>query len=780
MGGLGGAPHSFDSRHEVSYNRGMNLHRHDLLTPPEGWGVLLLTLALASVVGTAVAAAGWVDELHVMTGVTLAAFVIGLLIARSRLPVFPAHLFSLIIGLAWVFRLTADLMPHTYTWDERWAWLWYRLYVFAGQMIASGVSDDSLVFIVLMGMLVWTVTYLVVWSVLRAHRLWDAIILSGLLLLGTLVYAPRNLSGYLAIFLLVAMLLIIRFNLYLQEQIWRRARVHFNAGEITFDVWRAGLALTLVVLAVAWLAPAIPLTARSQVLATLRSPWYDLEERYGRLFTSLRQRSAPGADFSGQSLTLGGPRELSEAPVMEVAPSHRLYYWREVALDYYTGQHWVNTDADAVQFGAGYPPVPQVSFRAQVPVSHTVTVLIADTAVLATAGQPVWTSRASRARVSYVEESLAEGFSHIRSRVPFAAQEAYTVHGLQSAATVEQLRLAGDDYPEWVVARYLQLPDEVPERVHRLAHTIAATATNAYDRAAAVEAYLRQTITYNDNVAAPPPDRDAVDYVLFDLRQGYCDYYASAMVVLLRALGIPSRMAAGYAQGEYDYAKHAFVVRQRDAHAWPEVFFPHYGWVEFEPTSARPLVERPRATRRIQELAPPQSPPQAPAPEVTTPDTPPTPPPLTATPSVPNQPAASARLMALLGLLAVAAGGGLWLWWRRARSGRDPAETVYARMQRLAAWAGVVATACQTPYEYAARLATAVPAAQTAAWRVADVITRTRYAGRPLDPVAADEMVAAWRVLRPALMRAVLRHRLASTLGRSTGDRHPACPHSAR
>jgi transglutaminase-like putative cysteine protease len=200
----------------------------------------------------------------------------------------------------------------------------------------------------------------------------------------------------------------------------------------------------------------------------------------------------------------------------------------------------------------------------------------------------VWTSRASRARVSYVEESLAEGFSHIRSRVPFAAQEAYTVHGLQSAATVEQLRLAGDDYPEWVVARYLQLPDEVPERVHRLAHTIAATATNAYDRAAAVEAYLRQTITYNDDVAAPPPDRDAVDYVLFDLRQGYCDYYASAMVVLLRALGIPGRMAAGYAQGEYDYAKRAFVVRQRDAHAWPEVFFPHYGWVEFEPTSARP------------------------------------------------------------------------------------------------------------------------------------------------------------------------------------------------
>ena len=757
----------------------MTRHRFDLLTPPEGWGVLVLTLALVSVVGTAVAAAGWVEHLQVMTGVTLAAFMIGLLIARSRLPVFPAHLFSLIIGLAWVFRLTADLLPSAYTWDERWAWLWYRLYVFAGQMIAGGVSDDSLVFILLMGMLVWTVTYLVIWSILRGRRVWDGVILSGLLLLGTLVYAPHNLIGYLVAFLLVALLLIIRFNLYLQAQIWQRARVHFNAEEITFDVWRAGLALTLVIIALAWLAPSIPLTARSQVLATLRSPWYDLEERYGRLFTSLRQRSAPGADFSGQSLTLGGPRELSEAPVMEIAPSHRLYYWREVALDYYTGHHWVNTDADAVQFGAGYPPVPQVSFRAQVPVSHTVTVLIGNTAVLATAGQPVWTSRASRARVSYVDETLAEGFSHIRSRFPFEAREVYTVHGLQTAATVEQLRRAGDDYPDWVTGRYLQLPDEVPERVHRLAHTIAATATNAYDRAAAVEAYLRQTITYNDDVAAPPPDRDAVDYVLFYLRQGYCDYYASSMVVLLRALGIPSRLAAGYAQGQYDYTKRAFIVRQRDAHAWPEVFFPHYGWVEFEPTSARPPVERPRASRPIQELSPPQSPPPEPAPDVTTPDTPPTPPP-DATVEVPRGPAVSAGLIALLVFLAVAAGGGLWLRWRGVRAGRDPAERVYARMQRLAARAGVVATACQTPYEYAARLATAVPAVQTAAWRVADVITRTRYAGRPLDPIAVEELAAAWSALRPALVRAILRHRLATLLGRSSEDRHPACPDSPR
>jgi transglutaminase-like putative cysteine protease len=754
---------------------------YEPLYPHEGWGVLLLTLALVGVVGAAVADAGWVSGLQIITSVTLAAFVIGFLIARSRLPIFLAHLFSLTIGLAWAFRLTADLMPDTYTWAERWAWLWYRIYVFGGHLMSGGVSDDSLIFILQMALLVWIITYLSVWSILRARRVWDAVIVSGMLLLGALYYAPRDLTGYLVIFLLVVLLLIIRFNLFLQEQVWRRAWVQFNPGEITFDFWRAGVALSLVILALAWLAPSIPLTARSQALDALRAPWYDLEERWGRLFTSVRQRATPGADFSGQSLELGGPRELSTAPVLEIAPSHRLYYWREVTLDHYTGRHWVNTDESAVQFGADYPPVAQVNFRARVPVSHTVTVLIANTSVLATAGQPVWTSRPSRARLNYVANSVAEGVSYIRSRIPFQANEVYTVSGLQSAATVEQLRQSGDTYPGWVAQRYLQLPEDVPERVHELARTIAATYTNAYDRASAVEAYLRRTIVYNEDIAAPPSDRDAVDYILFDLGEGYCDYYASSMIVLLRSLGIPARMAAGYAQGEYDYAKSAFVVRQRDAHAWPEVYFADYGWVEFEPTSARPPVERLHAANQVQPLATPQPPATepTPAPVARQPDQDPFE--MDGTTPNPGLPRVPGWLAALLLLLLAAAVGGLWVRLQRARNNHlDPAEVIYARMQQIAGWAGVFATTCQTPYEFATQVGAAVPAGQSAAWRLAEHITRARYAARQVDAVGDGEMAAAWRSLRPALVRAAIRHRLITALGRSTGGLPSVCPRPPR
>jgi transglutaminase-like putative cysteine protease len=79
-----------------------------------------------------------------------------------------------------------------------------------------------------------------------------------------------------------------------------------------------------------------------------------------------------------------------------------------------------------------------------------------------------------------------------------------------------------------------------------------------------------------------------VDYVLFVTQQGFCDYYASALAVMARTLGIPSRIATGYAQGQFDADLNAYEVRQNNAHTWPEIYFPRYGWIQFEPTASQP------------------------------------------------------------------------------------------------------------------------------------------------------------------------------------------------
>jgi hypothetical protein len=144
-----------------------------------------------------------------------------------------------------------------------------------------------------------------------------------------------------------------------------------------------------------------------------------------------------------------------------------------------------------------------------------------------------------------------------------------------------------------VAERYLQLPETITDRTYELAHGISEEHDNPYDRTVAVIEYLRDTITYANSVPVPPTGQDPVDWVLFDLKEGFCNYYATSAIILLRAMGIPARWAVGYAQGEYDAASQTYIVRQREAHSWPEVFFSGVGWVEFEPTTSQPDLVRP-------------------------------------------------------------------------------------------------------------------------------------------------------------------------------------------
>jgi hypothetical protein len=163
-------------------------------------------------------------------------------------------------------------------------------------------------------------------------------------------------------------------------------------------------------------------------------------------------------------------------------------------------------------------------------------------------------------------------------------QSGYEVLSWAPTATAEELRSASAEYPDWVKESYLALPEDLPERIGALAMELTADTETPYDKAVAIRAYLRE-YPYTLDLDAPPVDRDVVDYFLFDLKRGYCDYYATAMVVLARGAGVPARLAVGYATGEYAPDNATYRVSIADAHAWPEVYFPEYGWIAFEPTA---------------------------------------------------------------------------------------------------------------------------------------------------------------------------------------------------
>lgn len=147
-----------------------------------------------------------------------------------------------------------------------------------------------------------------------------------------------------------------------------------------------------------------------------------------------------------------------------------------------------------------------------------------------------------------------------------------------------ELRNASAPYPDLIRALYLQLPHLDP-RIPKLAEQISAGSHNNYDKAANIERYLKTRYGYTLDLTGPP-SADPVPYFLFVRRAGHCEYFASAMTVMLRTLGIPARYATGFLPGQFNDLGGDYIVRASDAHAWVEAYFPGYGWITFDPTPA--------------------------------------------------------------------------------------------------------------------------------------------------------------------------------------------------
>ncbi len=168
----------------------------------------------------------------------------------------------------------------------------------------------------------------------------------------------------------------------------------------------------------------------------------------------------------------------------------------------------------------------------------------------------------------------------------------YSVVSSRGAASAQELRSEGRaDIPP-MIQQFLQLPDELPERIGDLAERITRDDTNVYDRVKSIESYLADNFRYDLDSPVPPNGRDSVDYFLFDSDVGFCEQFASATVVMLRTLGIPARVVAGYAPGSRNAFTGYYEVKASDAHSWVEVWFPLLGWYEFDPTFDIPAAKR--------------------------------------------------------------------------------------------------------------------------------------------------------------------------------------------
>jgi transglutaminase-like putative cysteine protease len=254
-------------------------------------------------------------------------------------------------------------------------------------------------------------------------------------------------------------------------------------------------------------------------------------------------------------------------------------YWRSHAFDHYDGRHWAQSSkdltpiepTDTYYFRFIYP-FPQGDYFVQTfyiaqPMPNLVYV----------GGKPT--------DMIFPANSVSmDSTGGIRAPRALQPDMAYSVWSIRQDFDPEVLRVAGSEYPADVVDTYLQLPETLTERTRALARELTRDAPTPYDKAVALRDHLRETYPYNQ---FPPPqarDTDAVDQFLFVDREGVCEHYASAMIVMLRSLGVPARLAAGYGSGTHNPITGFYEVRANDAHAWVEVYFPEHGWVPFDPT----------------------------------------------------------------------------------------------------------------------------------------------------------------------------------------------------
>ena len=343
------------------------------------------------------------------------------------------------------------------------------------------------------------------------------------------------------------------------------------------------------------------------------------------------------------------------------------------------------------------------------------------------------------------------------------ANGAYSMVSLVSVATDNDLRGASEDYGHFITDHYQQLPNTVPQRVRSLAEQLTAGAETPMDKALSIRDYLRGPgFEYSQDIEKPPFDADGVDHFLFETRTGYSDYFASSMVVMLRAVGVPSRMAAGYAPGEFSEEAGRRVIKDSDSHGWAQVYFPEYGWIDFEPTPQWPTHERRLpggpgspgfeglSEAELGEAEDVEDPFVEEVPEAEQPG-------LFASATAWNPASVAIRLLIAVAAVVTLWAAGRWTW-ARGLAEATPGERAYTKMSRLGAMAGIRRRANQTPGDYAASLGGVAPAIADQTRRIAWAFANDRYGGEVKAEADEEALEEDWATVRGTLLgRAISR-----------------------
>jgi transglutaminase-like putative cysteine protease len=779
-----------------------------------GWLVPTILLIMVLLPVFSMNDAQWVDRTQDLLPVALLGAVLGVGFAKSRLNRFLAVPLGILSGAGILYVWSGELIPPlSFVFDRIGAfpaWLSLALRhetvainplrpvitaildrndLMAGRLwdwivvgTEGGYSSDNFVFFFLLALLTVAITFYSAWCLYRYRNALVAVMPIGLTLMVNSFLSNRGMS-WIIIYVVLTLVLLMAANLASLQRFWQKKDIDYST-EINFDLTVFTMQVSAVLAFAALLMPSL----KANPVATtywiyVSQPWGQVETLFNRLFAGVNNPNPDLGTGSKGAFVLGGSFDRGESspdymyistdeyivspeeaeslgePGLGGAPSH---YWRGETWDFYTGHGWDHGQKVAVDRAASDPITPFV-----IPGAYTITenveILSPRADIMYATNQPISSSQPYRLMTLGPSD-----FSAIYLRRTPLSSVKYTITSTIPYLGVEDLRRDSTAYPDWVQEFYLQLPKGLPERVTELAKQLTITSTTPYDKAIAIQDYLRK-LPYDPQIQLPSSGSfDAVDWFLFT-QKGYCDYFGTVMAIMLRTVGVPARLATGYLPGYYDYGRARYIVAEKDGHAWTEVYFPEFGWIDFEPTPGLAPIVRPSGSLLTNEPFPLSS--------ITAS--------LVKAPWWTNirLPFSLSFLRAvpiILGVLIVL--GLLWSLWpllERRLATSSFIMTIYGRMCRYAAWAGLIKPLASTPYEYARSLSDAVAGAPPGIlrWRrpaqvaednsaqhiatISNAFVEMRYSPHQATDETRAQVVTAWQAVKgriwPMIARTTLR-----------------------
>lgn len=579
------------------------------------WTSVILLIILLQIVVTRLIATGWTENLGLIRGFAWMGSAIGLSLGYSTFRRRTARWLSFFYMLLMLPLQWTSLIEGPVKVEERLLSIGGRLLFSISEFVARRPVEDPLFFIAIMSVMFWLLNASAGYYLIRHQNFLLATLPSflGILIFQSYDNAVTSRLLLVGFFILFALLLLGRLNFLNQQKQWKQTRV-FLSPENSIDLTGGMAIMASLILLTAWLTPSsiLRIEAARRAWSRVSEPWKNFTEQFENAISALDSPSGgrPG-EFFGTELELGFGFPLSdvlmfkvEAPELSFNEKPPRYYWRGRAYDYFSNDQWYTTGTTREEYSPTNPLPGIDDSNAATFVFNTGEQRFS---LIYAPAQPIWVSRpGSMLTAPGGDQMDIVSWNATPSLLP---GETYQVEAVLNNPTIEELRAAGTEYPKWVTDKYLQLPEDFSPPIRSLALEITTNAETPYDQAFAITQYLRTNIKYSPTIPTAPRGIDRLEWILFEHKQAYCVYYASAEILMLRTLGIPARMAVGFSQGTgstsgegfagevEEIEVNTFTVRKENAHAWPEVYFPGAGWVEFEPTGSQAPLDRPLAPR---------------------------------------------------------------------------------------------------------------------------------------------------------------------------------------